>query len=76
MSTKEFITHEVNDTDAWICKCGNIPVQNGFFPCDATGKEIEPINSAWKNLYVCAECGRIISQDTLEIVGQTLLFRR
>jgi DNA-directed RNA polymerase subunit RPC12/RpoP len=30
---------------------------------------VEPV-TGWKNLYVCDRCGRIIQQDTLEVVGQ------
>ena len=65
------ITHEKGDEDAWVCVCGNNPASAGFYPCDDEGNEIEPlVGSDWKNLYVCAECGRIINLGTLEIVGQ------
>ena len=68
---KEFITHESGSDDAWVCVCGNQPDGDGFFPCDAQGNEIEPtVGSGWTNLYVCAQCGRIIEQDTLEVVGR------
>ena len=57
--------------DAWRCVCGNTPVGNGFYPCNNEGNEIEPtIGSGWAGLYVCARCGRIIKQATLEIVAQ------
>lgn len=26
--------------------------------------------SGWSGLYVCARCGRIIRQDTLEVIGR------
>ena|ERR1700761_5103140 len=69
-STKEHITREAGDEDAWICICGNTPVDDGFYPCDENGNELEPtIGSGWTDLYVCANCGRIIKQDTLEVVG-------
>lgn len=67
--SKEFITHEAGNAEAWICICGNMPVSDGFQPCDEAGKEVEPV-TGWKNLYVCDRCGRIIQQDTLEVVGQ------
>lgn len=68
--SKEFITHETDDADAWDCLCGNTPDSDGFRTCDAAGNEIEPTwDSNWAGLYVCAGCGRIINQDTLEVVG-------
>ena len=71
MSNNLFISHEANNDEAWICICGNTPVDDGFYPCDASGNGVEPtIGSDWANLYVCAKCGRIIHQNTLEVVGQ------
>jgi hypothetical protein len=68
---KEFITHEAGSDEAWICICGNTPVDDGFYPCDKDGNEMEPsVESDWEDLYVCARCGRIIKQDTLEVIGQ------
>lgn len=57
--------------DAWICVCGNMPAQGGFYPCDRAGNEMEPdIGSDWDGLYVCADCGRIIDQATLLVTGR------
>jgi hypothetical protein len=68
--TQYFISHEANHTEAWICVCGNTPSSDGFFPCDANGNEVEPtLASGWSGIYICARCGRIINQDTLEVVG-------
>jgi len=68
---KEKITHEHIDEDAWVCICKNTPSDEGFYPCDEEGNEIEPvIGSGWNALFVCDRCGRIINQDTLEVVGQ------
>jgi hypothetical protein len=68
---KEFITHQAGSDEAWICICGNEPTGQGFFTCDAQGNEIEPnIGSGWTDLYVCAKCGRIVKQGTLEVVGR------
>ena len=68
---KEFITHEAGNAEAWTCICRNTPNGNGFYPCDSEGNEMEPlIGSAWDNLYVCASCGRIINQKTLEVIGR------
>ena len=70
-TTKEFILHEAGSEEAWICICGNDPVSDGFFTCDENGDEMEPlIGSGWDGLYVCNRCGRIIRQDTLEVVGR------
>lgn len=67
------ITHEQQDKDAWVCLCGNTPSDNGFYPCDDKGNEVEPTETDWTtNSYVCNQCGRIINQDTLEIVMSKL----
>ena len=67
---KEHITHEPGNEEAWICICRNTPSDVGFYACDEKGNEMEPsIGSDWDGLYVCADCGRIIKQDTLEVVG-------
>jgi hypothetical protein len=69
----ERIRHEKGNEEAWICTCGNRPIDAGFYTCDQEGNEMEPvIGSDWENLYVCAQCGRIINMDTLEVVGQNL----
>jgi hypothetical protein len=69
-SEKQFITHERGNRDAWACLCGNQPDYDGFYTCDCRGDEVEPEEGKWDDLYVCARCGRIIHQDTLEVVGQ------
>ena len=57
------------NSGAWICTCGNTELGEGFYPCDETGKMVEPTHTEWlKNLYVCAKCGQIIDQDTRCIV--------
>lgn len=68
----QHITREPQDKDAWVCICGNMPHKDGFYPCDKQGNELEPtIDSPWDGkLYVCDQCGRIVNQDTLEVVGQ------
>ena len=69
--SKEFITHEAGNDEAWICICGNRPDSDGFQTCDDQGNEMEPlIGSRWNGLYVCGDCGRIIHQNTLEVVGR------
>lgn len=73
MTKKGHITHEPDNDEAWVCICNNTPSDDGFFPCDSNGIEIEPtIESDWEGLYVCNLCKRIINQDTLEIVGQKI----
>jgi hypothetical protein len=71
---KEKISCESFDKDAWVCLCQNTPASYGFYPCDTTGKEIEPIKgSNWVGYYVCGKCNRIIDQDTLEVIRTTQL---
>lgn len=67
--TKEVITHEPGDDDAWVCICRNTPCGGGFYPCDKMGNQVEPVEG-WEGLYVCADCGRIIHYDSLEVIGQ------
>ena len=74
--TKERITHEQGNDEAWICICGNRPDYDGFFPCDQTGNEMEPLKDLWKDLYVCGKCGRIINQTSLEVIGRNPHFKR
>jgi hypothetical protein len=62
---------EPGNRDAWICCCGNRPEQDGFYPCDASGRMVEPTPEDWTSgLYVCSRCGRLIDPDTLLVVGQ------
>jgi len=71
MKTKEYITHEPANKEAWKCICGNTPTGGGFYACNENGDEVEPTEKEWTtNLYVCADCGMIINQNTLEVVGQ------
>lgn len=75
ISINERINREPGNDDAWICICGNRPINAGFYPCNDNGDFIEPDEaSGWVNLYICAEigCGRIIDMDTLTVVGRNL----
>ncbi len=62
----------VADKDWWMCLCGNTPRQEGFYPCTAEGAMVGPtadiLTTPWP-WYVCDRCGRIIDQDTREVVG-------
>jgi hypothetical protein len=75
VGSEKHITHEEENNEAWICLCGNRPDSDSFFPCDKDGNEMEPAEG-WAGLYVCARCGRIIDQDSLEVVDQNPNFRR
>jgi hypothetical protein len=75
VSTNEQIKHDEGNKEAWICLCGNTPTSDGFYPCDKDGNEVVPAEG-WDNLYVCARCGRIIDQDSLEVLDQNLSFKR
>jgi hypothetical protein len=76
MNKQEVITIEVpgefdtRDEYAWVCICGNTPVDQGFFGCNLRGDEMEPdIGSDWPGTYCCYQCGRIIKADTREVIG-------
>lgn len=57
--------------EEWCCVCGNRPWLEGFFPCDRQGEVVEPTKPDWDGLrYVCDRCGRIIDQDSLQVVGR------
>jgi len=65
------IHYEADDRDARVCVCGNKPIYDGFYACDPEGNEMSPdVGSEWQNLYVCLACGRIISGETLRVIGQ------
>lgn len=66
----EYITEDPHDSAEWTCVCGNTTFSVGFSPCDAQGVPVEPTPEAWTtNAYVCMDCGRIIDQDTCQVVG-------
>jgi hypothetical protein len=70
MKHKITISSDPADPTWWTCVCSNTPIQDGFFPCDATGQQVEPTPQAWTtNCFVCERCGGIINQNTLEVVG-------
>lgn len=61
---------EDEDSDAWVCVCGNRPTVEGFFPCDWSGEKLEPGLEPWPDaLYLCGRCGRIIDADTLAVMS-------
>jgi hypothetical protein len=71
MKTQEKIMHEAGNNEAWICICKNTHTGGGFYSCDEKGNEVEPTAKDWTSgLYVCADCGRMIDPDTLEVVGR------
>jgi hypothetical protein len=64
-----FLQHEAGDRDAWICVCGNKPTEDGFFPCDWEGNQVEPTAQEWPQpLYICERCGRIIDDGFRQFV--------
>ncbi|HXA18929.1 MAG TPA: hypothetical protein VN380_18185 [Thermoanaerobaculia bacterium] len=66
---EEVITHEAGNEEAWICLCDNTPSEDGFYPCDEKGDEVEPV-AGWSGRYVCFRCGRIIDPESLRVVGR------
>jgi hypothetical protein len=43
MKLKERITHIAGDKDGWVCLCRNTPTSEGFYPCEQSGNEVEPL---------------------------------
>ena len=74
LGTNEHITREPGNVGAWVCICGNRTDYDGFFPCDKDGNEMQPVQG-WVNVCVCFRCGRIIDQQSLEVVGQNPGFK-
>lgn len=67
--TLEHIQHEEGDNDAWVCICGNVPSDDGFYPIDKNLHEVEPTEKDWTTgHYFCARCGRVIDQVSLKVV--------
>jgi len=64
------ITHEIDDDQAWICICDNEPSEDGFYPCDEKGNEVEPV-AGWGGRYVCFRCGRIIDPNSFRVVARS-----
>jgi hypothetical protein len=55
----------------FLCICGNTPSDDGFYPINEKNEEVEPTSEDWKtNQYFCNQCGRVIDQNTLEVVRQ------
>lgn len=70
---QEYIFHSGDDTDAWICVCGNHEEREGFSSCDLDGNDMDPVLApGWADLYRCNSCGRLIEQNTRKIVGINL----
>jgi hypothetical protein len=64
----EFITEK--NMDDWHCICGNNTFGDGFDTCDPNGNIMEPlIGSIWECHYLCNSCGRIIDQETFQVIG-------
>jgi hypothetical protein len=73
MDTIEYIAHEATRPAAWVCLCGNTPSGGGFYPCDSAGNAVAPTPDRWTTgCYVCTQCGRIIDQHSLEVVGRKI----
>lgn len=68
--TPEYIVEDGEDW--WVCKCGNQPNSDGYFPSSDIGEIVSPdVGGGWDQIhYVCHRCWRIINQNTLEIVGR------
>jgi hypothetical protein len=66
----EHITVEEDYPDSWVCVCGNSPSDSGFYPCDETGRPVEPTPGRWRtDWYICAACYRVIDLHTLAVMG-------
>lgn len=56
--------------DWLVCKCGNEPHLDGFYPCLEDGTPVEPTPQLWKkNIYICARCFSVYDIDTFDQLG-------
>jgi hypothetical protein len=67
---RDYIVEE--ETDWWVCKCGNQPDGDGFYTCNEIGEIVPPsVLEGWdEKHYVCHRCWLIINSNTLEIIGE------
>jgi hypothetical protein len=66
----EYIKTDPVGSGEWLCLCGNTALDDGFYPCNEQGEEVEPTREAWTtNCYVCTGCGRIIRQSDRLVMG-------
>jgi len=67
---QDYIVEE--ETDWWVCKCGNQPDGDGFYTCNEIGEIVPPsVLEGWdEKHYVCHRCWLIINSNTLEIIGE------
>jgi len=54
----------INEAGYWECPCGNKAHLKGFRPCDPDGELVSP-DGDWLGLYLCDDCGAIISRKGL-----------
>lgn len=52
------IKNITNFEDDFECACGNTVDEEGFFPCDLDGNEVEP-DESWEDNYICSKCNQI-----------------
>lgn len=61
----------ITDSGEFNCVCGNRPDYEGAYPCDRSGKLVDPTPGDWpEDLYRCDRCGIIFKGATGEVVGQ------
>ena len=49
------------ETQEWVCTCGNTSGGAGFHTCLEDGTEVEPsIGGEWAGHYICGDCDAII----------------
>jgi len=63
----EYVTNP-NTPDEWRCPCGNTVDGSGFENCLIDGTVVLPdLGSDWDGLYRCADCGRIIALECVNL---------
>lgn len=60
-----------SSSDWLVCKCGNEPHLDGFFPCLPNGEVVEPVvGGQWDGFtYLCTRCQSIYDIESFETLG-------
>ncbi len=71
MLHSKYESQKNNYGEHWECPYGNHTMASGYDTSNINGRAVEPSDDIWNGLYACLECGRIIDQDSLEVVSRT-----
>jgi hypothetical protein len=59
---------KINLTDDFTCHCGNHSGEEGLFPCDESGKLMEPVEGVWEGHCKCLRCDQVYQINLREMI--------